>query len=379
MHVMQSIDSISNNLFYPKVQLMTGSSGGMLGLAYYRELKWQESQKTITDANDRAFRSNVAGDLLNPIIFTLVINDFFFIRTKFAYMDRYYVKERGYAFERQLNAHTGGVFEKPIAAYLQPELDAEIPMLILSPSVINDGRKLYISPQSITFMSDFHEGRMSAGMDFQSLFPNHQAGQLRFSTALRMNATFPIISPNVILPSEPKMEIMDSGLSDNFGMVDALEYLQNFQEWIEANTSGVILLSIRDTERVAEVSKQFQRSLLQKITVPFSVLANNWSTQQDFRNEEIFKLVRGQFKVPVERVEFQYFKYDEVLLQALESEEYLARQMARASLSWHLTPKEKQSIYSNFFNDPRNRTELRRLQRLLEGPQVNRSRSDEKN
>jgi hypothetical protein len=215
-------------------------------------------------------------------------------------------------------------------------------------------------------MSNFQEGRLSSGMDFQTLFKEHGAEKLRFSTALRMNATFPIISPNVSLPSSPKMEIMDAGLSDNFGMVDALDFIVQFEDWINTHTSGVILVSIRDTERVKSVSRQFQRSLIQKLTVPLSVLTNNWSTQQDFRNEDKLNLTKNRLEVPLHRIEFQYFDYESQLPPAELGANFLAKQQARASLSWHLSTREKQSIYSNFFNDPRNRAELERLKTLLQ-------------
>lgn len=364
-HVMQSLDSATEGLFSTRNQLITGSSGGMLGLAYYRELKMQENEGIIPEANDRSWRENIGKDLLNPIIFTLIVNDFFFIRPRFTYNGNRYVKERGYAFEKQLHANTRAVLDKPLQAYHEAEMEATIPMLLMSPSVINDGRKLYISPLSLSFMSHFRQGGLSGGMDFQTLFEDYGAEHLRFSTALRMNATFPIISPNVSLPTRPKMEIMDAGLSDNFGIVDALDFLLHFEDWINTHTSGVILVSIRDTERIKSVSREFQRSLLQKLTVPISVLTNNWSTQQDFRNEDKWRLSKERLKVPMHRVEFQYFDYRENLPPAEFTEEFMAEQQARASLSWHLSPKEKESIYQNLFFDPRNQREILRLKRLL--------------
>jgi hypothetical protein len=367
-HVMQSLDSATEGLFSLRNQLITGSSGGMLGLAYYRELKMRQDEGKITSANDRRFMENIGKDLLNPIIFTLIVNDFFFIRPRFVYEGASYVKERGYAFEKQIHANTEGVLDKPLKAYRKAEMEARIPMLMMSPSVINDGRKLYISPLSLSFMTNFQPGSLSGGMDFQTLFEDYGADKLRFSTALRMNATFPIVSPNVSLPTLPKMEIMDAGLSDNFGMMDALDFILHFEDWINAHTSRVILVSVRDTERIKSVSREFQRSLIQKLTVPVNVLTNNWSTQQDFRNENKLNLTRDQLAVPLHRVEFQYFDYKEDLPPAEFTEEFMEEQQARASLSWHLSPKEKASIYQNFFRDQRNRDELIRLKTFLEFP-----------
>ncbi|WP_373397322.1 hypothetical protein V8V91_22580 [Algoriphagus halophilus] len=68
-----------------------------------------------------------------------------------------------------------------------------------------------------------------------------------------MSATFPFITPNVQLPSIPEMETMDTGLSDNFGVQDALRFIYVFQKWISENTSGVVLITIRDSEKSTEI------------------------------------------------------------------------------------------------------------------------------
>ncbi len=40
---------------------------------------------------------------------------------------------------------------------------------------------------------------------------------MRLLTALRINATFPYVLPNVWLPSKPVIDVMDAGLRDNYG------------------------------------------------------------------------------------------------------------------------------------------------------------------
>lgn len=100
-------------------------------------------------------------------------------------------------------------------------------------------------------------------------FAAHDPGNLRFLTALRMSATFPFVTPNVELPSTPVMKTMDTGLSDNFGIQDALRFLYVFQEWIGANTSGVVLVTIRDSEKSPEISSSASTKILKK-SVPHS-------------------------------------------------------------------------------------------------------------
>jgi hypothetical protein len=87
------------------------------------------------------------------------------------------------------------------------------------------------------------------GIDFTRMFSQHQAKELQFPGALRMSATFPYVTPNVTLPSTPAIEIMDSGISDNFGISDAVQFMNVFREWIRKNTSGVMFMVIRDSRQ----------------------------------------------------------------------------------------------------------------------------------
>ena len=104
-----------------------------------------------------------------------------------------------------------------------------------------------------------------------------------------MDKNFPYITPNVDLPSEPAMEIMDAGLSDNFGVKDATSFMFTFKEWISANTSGVIFVNIRDSQKNQEVEKGNTGSVFQTIVSPIGSFYNNWSDYQDFNNDNLIE------------------------------------------------------------------------------------------
>ena len=55
--------------------------------------------------------------------------------------------------EKSFNEHTNSILDKPISAYEKPEKNAEIPMMILSPTEIANGRKVLISSTGISFLS----------------------------------------------------------------------------------------------------------------------------------------------------------------------------------------------------------------------------------
>ena len=79
---------------------------------------------------------------------------------------------------------------------------------------------------------------ITSGIDFLQFFKDQKAENLKILTALRMNASFPYVTPNLRLPSEPAIEVMDAGIADNFGISDALIFIYNFKDWISDNTSA---------------------------------------------------------------------------------------------------------------------------------------------
>ncbi|MDQ3395773.1 MAG: patatin-like phospholipase family protein, partial [Bacteroidota bacterium] len=202
------------------------------------------------------------------------------------------------------------------------------------------------------------------GIDFNSFFQEQGSQNLRFLTALRMNATFPYITPNISLPSNPPMKIMDSGISDNFGIADAIRFLYVFNDWISENTSGVILLSIRDSPKDKEIENAFNDSLLDKFFVPISSLYKNFDNIQDLNNDGQIAYAQKWFKGNITKIDVQYFAEpteDSPKKQLNEGEN-----SNRASLSWRLTTREKENIKSNVYLQE-NINSLKELDNLLQG------------
>ena len=45
--------------------------------------------------------------------------------------------------------------------------------------------------------------------------------------------------PATALPTVPQVEVMDAGIRDNYGVLNAIRFIYEFKDWIEENTSGV--------------------------------------------------------------------------------------------------------------------------------------------
>src|SRR6185503_21067527 len=124
-----------------------------------------------------------------------------------------------------------------------------------------------------------------SGVDFQKLFQQHGGEDLRFLSALRMSATFPYITPNTTLPTDPPIQIMDAGISDNFGLTDAYRFFSAFSDWIDENTSGVIFVSIRDSPKLAHINPKSGQTIMDDLTQPISDVYNNFENFQDINSD----------------------------------------------------------------------------------------------
>lgn len=373
MTALQTVDSVTHGAAMENTALITGASGGLIGASFYRELKLRQKQGEPVDPNSVDHRVSVSTDNLNPLIFSFLANGIFLGLTKFDYAGQTYVKDRAFTFENELDEITNHMMDKTINAYRKPEAQSIIPMMILTPIITNDGRKLYISPQPVSYLDsevlsvpDYEDNKIG-GVDFRKLFRNHMSDSLRFLSALRMSATFPYITPNTTLPSTPSIEIMDAGVSDNFGLSTTARFMYAFRDWINENTSGVILLSIRDSPKLGPIPAQQGQTIVDNITQPISNVYNNLENFQDINNDVLIGQATSWLTHPMERIELQYQSDSYVnILQKMDS---IRQNNARASLSWRLTMREKQSVMNNI-HSARNWAELERLKVLLEEPEI---------
>lgn len=361
--VLQAMDSITDGKFMEKTMLITGASGGSIGAAYFRELSLRKKMGENIHLNDPTHLTNISKDILNSIIFHLLVND---MLIRFQYMDykgESYLKDRGIAFENTLNNNTDKVLDKSLQDYALPEQQSLIPVLILAPIIINDGKKMFISSQDVSFMNNIRNHNdiiiKIKGVDFLRFFEQQNAGNLRYLTALRMNATFPYISPKIQLPTSPSIELMDAGVFDNFGVSDAIQYMYVFRQWIADNTNGVVFVIVRDYQKIENNVIRESNSLLSYFSSPISGVYNNLENIQDINNDSQFAMIQSWFPDSVEQISFEYNPHENRIGEAKhEKDKY-------APLSWRLTEKEKKGIIQNIKTE-KNIKSLLQLKKSLE-------------
>ena len=338
MNTLQQLDSITNGKLMQQTFLISGASGGMLSAAYYRELYNNKKKGEATNLHQTAYTDNISQDLLNPIFSSMISRDMFSPSQKFSVGKYNYIKDRGFAFEEKLNENSGKILNKQIKDYSADEKAANIPMMIFNSVVTTDGRKMMIGTQPLSFMMKpvgFEKDTVFSpdAIDFAALFAKQDPLNMRLLSALRMNATFPYILPNVWLPSNPIVDVMDAGLRDNFGQETTIRFIDNFKEWINQNTSGVIVLQIRDRQQDNWLHP-FETGTVTDIFVkPATMLQHNWFKLQDYYQNETYSFLSGSGINNLHRLSFIY-------VPKIEDQ--------GAALNFHLTAGEKRDVIASF-------------------------------
>ncbi|MEL6539243.1 MAG: hypothetical protein AAFP93_00500 [Bacteroidota bacterium] len=361
MQVLQEAERITQGKFMTHTMLMTCVSGGALGAAYFRELYLRQRQGKLVDLYNKAYLRKIAHNSLNAVVFHLIVNDLLVNAKRIQYNDKTYRGDRGFVLEEQIHKYTDAVLNKPIKAYKAPEFNSVIPMMILS-TIINDGSKLYMSPHSVSYMTaDLVEGKVAErengtkGIDLMRFFEKQQAAHLRFTSALRMNATIPYALPVVVLPSRPAIEVVDAGLMDNHGVGDAITFLHVFKDWISDNTAGVVLVTIRGKQHESGMLKHTSNSLFYKLLKPINLLHRAWAHMQDIRNNVLVEQAPSWLAVPLTEIKFYY--------TGVSSSTHSAD--GDTSIGWYLTTRARKTIMESI-HLPRNQASFLELKAVLQ-------------
>lgn len=357
MTVLQMLDSLLNSTLLDRTTLIAGASGGMLTGAYLHELHYlQKTSDAGISLHNPIYADYMAEDYLNALIFSVATNDLFYPFQSFNTAGYTYRKNRAYIFEKQLARNTKGVVNmdnRRISDYYEAEKNALIPMLVLTPTIVTDRRKLFISSQPVSYLTRSynklgftHDSFETDGVDCAQFFAKQDGGNLLLSTAMRMNATFPYILPSTFMPSQPSVEVMDAGFRDNTGFETTYRFLYFFKDWINQNVGNVIVVFARSDEKDRGVKLQTE-SLIAKVVKPATVFMTNeiQDNYADYMATITDEALNGKLQV----INFEYEPSDK---------------NKKAAMSLHLTTKEKHDI-RNALNNERNQRNLKEMMKVM--------------
>jgi hypothetical protein len=357
LNVLQQLDSLTGGSLMSKTFLITGASGGMIGASYFRELYRQKKFNPQLRLQDQKYVDAISKDLLNPTFSSFVARDIFAPEQRFSVGPYSYLRDRGYSFESALDDNTRGLLNKRLLDYKSDEAAANIPLMLYHTVITRDGKKMLISTQPVRFMTlpatDTAITRTTPdALDFATFFAAQNPYNLRLLTILRMQATFPVVLPNVWLPSNPIIDVMDGGLRDNYGLDNSLRFLTAMQDWIAENTSGVMVVQIRDRMDGGWDSPFESGNITDNVTKPFLLLQNNWYKMMEYAQSDMFSYFTAGKNIPVHNVVFQYVP---------------SKEENKAALSFHLSQREKRDIAASIYS-PQNSQSFKKIQALLHTP-----------
>ena len=353
MNALQKLDSITRGNLMQHTFLISGASGGMLAATYYRELYRLKLTDKKINISDSSYTDNIASDLLNPVFTSMIARDIFAPAQKFSVGDFKYVKDRGYAFEKKLSDNTHGLLNRQLKDLVADETKAAVPLIIFNSVIKSDGRKMMISTQPVSFMmkpafmSADNEANPDA-VDFAALFQQQQPMNLRMLTALRMNATFPYVLPNVWLPSKPVLDVMDAGLRDNYGEETTLRFIDVFNDWIKENTSAVVIIQLRDRLNDNWQQPYETNSVADMLVTPATMLQHNWYKLQNYFQTDQYGYLQGR-------------NHNILRIPIMYKPENTDK---GAALNFHLTALEKRYVKESF-NSSINRQAISKIAELL--------------
>jgi hypothetical protein len=333
------------------IRIVTGASGGMAGAAYYiatlqpPDITGKVARKVPLDQLTRT----AGDDCLSRVVYRMFYGDMYQ-----AFLPFPLIGDRGQALEQAWAKNFDGALSVPFTSLTVNEKAGWCPSLIMSPMLVEDGRRLLVSNLDLSNITHNQGNNLSPkggpfsleAVEFFRLFP--QSVNFPLSTAARMSASFPFFAPAAVLPTVPRRRVVDAGYFDNYGVTVAAAWLFHNRGWVLANASSVVLIQIRDgasaAQRLDPAGAGARSTVLSRgvefFTSPIQGAgsARDWS--QSFRDDEQLQMLSEVF-APHHKPGGPYF--------TIATFEY----PGEASLSWYLTQNEQNSILSGV-NNPTN-------------------------
>jgi hypothetical protein len=267
--------------------------------------------------------------------------------------------DRGYALEKEWEKETDVL--ATTFADLQPgEKDGWRPSLVVSPVIVEDGRRLLISNLDLEPLTKPGHGDSVSAIELRRMIPD--AERLRVSAAVRMSASFPYVTPAVELPTIPLRRVVDAGYYDEHGVDLAMRWILHNQAALRASVSQIALIEIPDQPIRPRTFPDpcppawWSRGLAELVTPPQGILSSK-DAATNFRNDDLIAQSRAQLnREGPFFATFRFIPYADTPIPACPArsrEEWLAcaEQYCEARdkerplpLSWHMTRHNRQRL-----------------------------------
>lgn len=320
--------------FMNSIRFVTGASGGMVAGAYLTEQTSKAAQGLPVRPVARMIEDDIAAwqqqqppqappGMRYPARESVLVP-----RDSISPVARQMVRDVGAAllpFTRR--SDRGRILEGqwatlrlPFDGWKEEERQGLRPSIVFSPMLVETGAPLFISNLDLLEMRkhfagedpDVHSAELFRVYPYAQAGgggkPDSQAGKrgrddFTIATALRLNATFPYVSPAVSLPAIPQRRVVDAGYYDNYGVMAATGLLnsRSVRDWVVRNTSGVLILNVRAFPEQAQTKPSSALArLFWWLTSPLEGVFNARGSSQTIRNRDMLRMTRDLYGLALE-------------------------------------------------------------------------------
>src|SRR5271157_3920341 len=402
------LDAIGNEVpEFPKhVRYVTGASGGMVGAALFVTSRVGAPAAGALPGTPPAMgglANRFSNDYLGPITRQFILRDLPF--AIFPWRQSY---DRGHALEDAM-VNGGKLTELgyTFAQLLDAERQGQIPSLVFSPMLVEDGRRLLISNLDLDDLTtidgedllsesrseivelikretrkkllprdslEFRRINAISAVEFFRLFPQAR-DTFQVVTAVRMNATFPVLTPTGVLPTDTPRQVVDAGYYDNYGVDLASALIFAHRDWIAKNTAGVLLVQIRAfrnekqlkvldqpilseglVNTASNVTNILERGI-RWLTSPVTGIAEARDAIMHYRNDGQVDVLDHYFQDRI-KSDPDFFK---TVVFTCDTEIRSTDEQQVETLNWHLSEEEMAQIKKNMTSRNQNQIRLKKM------------------
>ena len=346
--------------FSNSIRLISAVSGGSVGAMQYVEGRYGEWWNQCSDPNRKE-------TCLQELIRVSTESSLEYVGWGFVYPDvvrslfpplvprRW---DRGYGLEtawteawRRPNALTGTMTD-----WMKDLQDHRKPAVIFNSTLVETGDRVVFA--NFDFNGEDKPGLLGTKppITFRKLYLN-QKNNVPVRTAVRLSAAFPYVSPvarsQEDLPERLRYHFTDGGYYDNYGILSAIDFIDEALRENKPNNKKVLLIEIRDSKvedgpRAAKGS----RGPFQQLRAPVTTLLHVRDTAQRNRNQTDVELLRKALSPLGVELVSAIFEYPN----------------ADTPLSWHLTSDQKNQISADWkteFVNGAGRDQVRIVEKFL--------------
>jgi hypothetical protein len=345
MSVLTQLEDDFQGRFPEQVRLVSGASGGMLGAAHYVGSLQPPASGPVrhrTPADDpldrQALLKGIAEDSLTPLAKRLVLHD---LIPGLAYLG----SDRGDSIQEAWERSTQGVLLQTVRSLQKGEREGWRPSLVLSPMIVEDGRRLFISNlelDNLATQATPQRDLSRSAIELARMF--HDAAALRLGTAVRMSATFPYVMPAIEIPTRPALRTVDAGYYDEHGVNLATLWLLDHAELIRRRVPRVILIEIPDSlaslvkSGPCNARRSWIMSGLWALTTPVEGILSGRDAVSAYDNDELIEVLSATFNTPETPERFQSIAFEPPY--ARPECGACATPEDEVALSWHIKPSD---------------------------------------